>query len=106
MNDKGFFGSLFDFSFTEFITTSIIKVLYILAVIGSAIAAIGLLISGFASGKAAGVLFAIVISPIAFILYVILARVWMEVILVLFRIAENTGKLVEQNEIKNMPTGE
>ncbi len=105
MNDKGFFGSLFDFSFTDFITTSIIKVLYILAVIGSAIAAIIVLISGLGGGGAEALL-AIILAPVMFILYVILARIWMEVILVLFRIAENTGKLVEQNESKNMPTGE
>lgn len=32
---RGFFGQLFDFSFTEFITTKAIKVLYGLAIFGA-----------------------------------------------------------------------
>jgi uncharacterized membrane protein len=105
MANKGFFGSLFDISFTEFITTRIIKVLFVLAIIGSGIAAVALLVSGIAGGGA-GAFASIILSPLLFLLSVVLARIWLEVIIVLFRIAENTGKLVEQSKDKDKPTNE
>lgn len=37
------------------------------------------------------------LAPIAAIFYVIIARVWSEFIIVVFRIAENTTEMVEQN---------
>ena len=95
MDPKGFFASLFDFSFSSFITTKIIKVLFILAIIGSAIGALFLLFAGFTSGNFFGVLFALVLAPLAFLIYTILARVWLEIVIVLFRIAENTQKMAD-----------
>jgi len=105
MGNKGFFGSLFDLSFTEFVTTRIIKVLFVLAIIGSGIGALVVLIGGIAGGGAEAFI-AIILAPIVFFLYVVLARIWLEVIIALFRIAENTGKLVEQTRDKNKPTNE
>ncbi len=95
MANKGFFGSLFDISFTEIITTRIIKVLFVLAIIGSGIAAVALLVSGIAGGGV-GAFISIILAPLVFLLYVVMARVWLEVIMVMFRIAENTDKLVER----------
>ncbi len=95
MDPKGFFASLFDFSFSSFVTTKIIKVLYILAIIGAGIGALFVLFTGFASGRFFGVLFSFVLAPLYFVLGVILARVWLEIVIVLFRIAENTQKLAD-----------
>jgi hypothetical protein len=97
MENKGFFGGLFDLSFTEFVTIRVIKVLYILAILISAIGALVLLIGGIAKGGGMAFI-AIILAPIAFFLYILMARIWLEVIIVLFRIAENTGRLVEQGE--------
>jgi hypothetical protein len=97
MEEKGFFGKLFDLSFSEFITVSIIKVLYVIAIIVSAIGALVVLIGGFTKGVGAAI-GGIILAPLLFLLYVLLARVWMEVIMVLFRIAENTGKTAEQKQ--------
>jgi len=94
MDPKGFFASLFDFSFSSFITTKIIKVLFILAIIGSAIGALFILFTGFSSGFF-GALVALVLAPLAFLIYTILARVWLEIVIVLFRIAENTQKIAD-----------
>jgi hypothetical protein len=99
MEQKGLFGGLFDLSFTEFVTTRVIKVLYVLAIVISAIGALGLLIGGIAKGGGMAFL-SIILAPIAFFLYILMARIWLEVIIVLFRIAENTGRLVEQGEKK------
>ncbi len=97
MDGKGFFGSLFDLSFSDFITTKILKLLYILAIIGAGIGALMVVIGGFQSGSGAVGIFSLIIAPIIFMLYVILARMWLELIIVIFRIAENTDKMVNRS---------
>ena len=97
MNEKkGFFGSLFDLSFSEFVTTKIIKFLFVLAIIGSAIGALIVVIIGFASGSVTAGILLLLLSPVVFIVYVLLSRIWLELIIVIFRIAENTTQLVQQ----------
>ena len=100
MEHKGFFAALFDLSFSEFITIRIIKVLFVLAIILAGIAAIGIIIRGFAGpeGSAGGGVFALILAPIVFILWVLMARVWLEIIMVIFRIADNTTRMVELKE--------
>ena len=102
MEKQGFFGGLFDLSFTEFVTIRIIKVLFVLAIVFSGIGALVILIKGFRGGTTTGLL-ALIAAPIAFLLYVLAARIWLEIIIVLFRIAENTGKLVEQGQGTSQP---
>lgn len=94
MDPKGFFASLFDFSFSSFVTTKIIKLLFILAIVGAGIGSLFVLFSGFSSGFL-GALVSLVLAPIYFAVAVILARVWLEIVIVLFRIAENTQKLAD-----------
>ncbi|MCF7793473.1 MAG: DUF4282 domain-containing protein [Candidatus Cloacimonetes bacterium] len=86
---KGFLGALFDFSFSEFITTKVIKFLFILGVVISIILAIGFIVAGFNMSTALGILF-LILSPLCFLIYVILIRIWLEIIIVVFKIAENT----------------
>lgn len=92
MEEKGFFSSLFDLSFSDFITPRIIKLLFVISIIVSVIAAGVLLVSGLSQGDGAALL-ALIGAPLLFLLYVIMARVWLEVIMVLFRIADNTDQL-------------
>ena len=100
MAQQGFFSGVFDFSFKEFITIRVIKVLFILAIIGSAIAALTMLVGGVVSLRVATgrALLMIIGSPILFFVYVLLARIWLEIVVVIFRIAENTSALVEQGK--------
>ena len=93
METKGFFGRLFDLSFNEFITTKIITVLYVCAMIGSGVWGLTILFGGFASKSFGGILAGLVLAPIAFLVGTILARIWLETLIVLFRIAENTAKI-------------
>ncbi len=95
---KGFIGSLFDLSFTEFVTTRIIKFLFVLAIIASAIGAVAMVIGAFSSHSVPVGILGLVLSPVVFCLYVLLSRMWLELIIVAFRIAENTGRLVEQSK--------
>ena len=93
MEDKGFFGRLFDLSFNEFITTKIITVLYVCAMIGAGVWGLVILFGGFATKSFGGILAGLVLAPIAFLVGTILARIWLETLIVLFRIAENTAKI-------------
>ena len=99
MQQKGFFAALFDLSFSEFITTKLIKVLYILLLVLIAIGYVVAVITGFADSFGQGLLM-LVVGAIGAFLYVILARVWMEIIIVLFRIAENTSEIAQQGRFK------
>lgn len=92
---KSFFSSLLDMSFSDFITPKIIKILFVLAIIGSAIWGLVILVVGLASGSVGGILGGLIGAPILFVLAVIMSRVYLELLLVMFRIAENTGRLVE-----------
>jgi hypothetical protein len=92
---KGFFGALFDLSFSDFITTRLIKILYVLAIVLCGLGALAMIIMGFSESAGLGILL-LVLSPIVFLLYVIMARVWLEIIIVVFRIAENTQTLADK----------
>lgn len=99
----GFFKGLFDLSFSTFVTTSVIKVLYVFLIVIAALASIGMLISGGISmvtsislenwgGVFVG-LGMVIISPLVFVLYLIVFRIYMELLMVVFRIAEDIREL-------------
>ena len=83
----GFFRALFDFSFTEFVTTRLIRLLYAIGVLVAAVIAIAAILRGLNAGAGAAII-ALIFAPLIFLLVVILARVWLEIIIVVFRIAE------------------
>lgn len=87
--EKGFIKSLFDFSFTSFITTKIVRTLYIIITIIYSLVAIAAFI-GLLSRGGGDIAIAVIGVPIAYILYLALARVGLEVIAVVFRIAEHS----------------
>jgi hypothetical protein len=93
---KGFFGSLFDLSFSSFVTTKIIKLLYALQIIGAVV----LLVVGLAAGalkisddSAIAGVGMMVAAPFGAILMLVLGRVYLELTIVLFRIAEDIGDI-------------
>ena len=85
---------LFDLSFTQFITTRVIKIFFILGIIFAALFTLMLIVAGFQMGTAAGVI-ALLLSPVLFLIYVLMVRLWCEFIIVIFRIAENTSRLAD-----------
>ncbi len=97
MEEKGLCGLLFDLSFSEFVTTRVIKVLFILGIVLSALGALAMIGAGFAAGTGRGILM-LVLSPLVFLLYALVVRVWCELIIVVFRIAENTSRLVDRDK--------
>jgi len=92
----GFLSSLFDLSFTNFITTKLIKVLFVISIILAACFSIFLVMSGFARGTAEGLLTLLIIAPLLFFFYVIYARVGMEVLIVIFRCSEHLEEIARQ----------
>lgn len=82
---------VFDLSFKRFVTPHLIRILYALSLIAATLAAIGWMFSGFSVNWFYG-LFTLITGPVAFVLYILTARVLMEVILAIFQIAEKIRK--------------
>src|SRR4051794_2199229 len=95
--EKGFFASLFDISFTSFITTKIIKVLYVLALVVIGLVALVFVIGAFRVNAGLGVVTLFIFAPLASLFYVIYARVGLELIIQIFRITE---LLRDQNQLQ------
>ncbi len=87
--EGGFFSRLFDMSFTRFVTPSLIKVLFILAIIVVSLVAVFMLIGGAASAGDGGIVL-VILAPIYWLLGIIYARVLLELAIVFFRIEINT----------------
>ncbi len=102
MQDKGFFAVLFDFSFSEFIATRIIKVLYCISIVLAGLWAIAIFIGCIAGGVGTAFL-GLILAPLLFCFAVLCARLWLEFIIVVFRIAENTARLVDQGASQKAP---
>lgn len=94
---KGLFASLFDFSFTSFVTAKLIKVLYALGIVIGAIVGLFALVSAMGQGALAG-LGALILVPLVFLLWVMYLRVVLEVLVVVFRIAENTAEIARHGQ--------
>jgi hypothetical protein len=93
--ERAFCESLFDFSFSSFITPKIIKILYGLGMIVAAVAALGLIFTSFKSSIVGGLLMLLIGGPLMFLIYIIMFRVWLEIIIVLFRIGENVEVIAQ-----------
>lgn len=102
--EQGFFKSLFDFSFSSFVTPKLVRVLYILSLIGIALMYVIIAIAIFGSGSTGfdsetfettssnnagwGVAWLLVGGPILALIYAVFARVVYELMIVVFRIYE------------------
>lgn len=81
-----------DLSFQKFVTPHLIRLLYALSLLAAVLAAVAWMLSGFGTGSLLYGLFTLVTGPVAFVLYVLSARVIMEIILAIFQIAERARK--------------
>lgn len=90
MNDRGFIASIFDLTFTSFITPRIQKFLYALLLLGSGIVALMVLVTalGMAGGffgKIGALLIGVPAAALVFLLLAMYFRVMMEILIVVFR---------------------
>lgn len=103
---KGFFGSLFDLSFRHFVTAKVVSFLYVISLIFVILNALfsagylAVLLGAFLSaatdspalGWVSGILLFLVAAPLLTLLSVVYVRVLLEIVVVLFRIADNTAE--------------
>jgi hypothetical protein len=85
---KGFFGALFDFSFNNFVTPAITRVLYILGLIVIVIIYLTFVITSFLQNAIQGVL-ALLFGLIISFIYLALWRVVLEFFLAVVRMSED-----------------
>ena len=97
--EKGFIGSLFDFSFKSMVTPKIIKVLYVLFTLWTALIGLIILVIGFRTGGMAGGLFTlIIVEPIFLLLTLGIYRVVLEAFMVIFRIHDDIKQIRENTQ--------
>jgi len=98
LESKGFIRSLYDFSFSSFVTLRVIRVLYVLITILYSVTAAIVFIGALIEHKPADILFAIIIVPIAYLIYLTFARIAMEILMVLFNIGKDVRSIRERGE--------
>ena len=96
MEAKSFFGSLFDYSFSSFITPRIIKVLYVLATIGISLWTLFLIVAAFNVSDGVGVGMLLIGGPLFFVFSMIYARVFLELVIAFFRINGNVQEIRDE----------
>lgn len=107
--ETGVCASLFDFKFEGFVTPRIIKMIYWVVIILICLAVFVNIITSFAGGMVPGII-TLIVAPLVGFLLVMAARVYLEIIMVLFRImgllegmAEAKGVSIP-NEFQPTPT--
>jgi hypothetical protein len=104
MPDKGFFGSLFDVSFTSFATSRIIKVLYILTIVVIFLYAVIWVIASFAADPGLGAASLFIGAPIFVLLSLMWTRLLFELAIAVLRIMENTNAMVGGGGVPGVPS--
>jgi len=89
----GFFSSLFDLSFSRLVATRVIKFLYVLLLVLIGLGLLAFIVAAIAGGSAAGIIAALILGPLVALLYVVYARVFLEIILAIFRILETNREI-------------
>ncbi|MEA2155188.1 MAG: hypothetical protein QOE11_1328 [Solirubrobacteraceae bacterium] len=89
----GFLKSLFDLSFEHLVTPKVIKFIYVVSIVLAGLAALFYTAVAFQINAGLGVLVLIVLAPLAFLFMVIYTRIFLEVVMALFKVAENTTVL-------------
>lgn len=77
-----------DLSFKRFVTPQLVRMLYVLSLLAAVFYAGSWMLSGF---------WGLITAPVAFLLYLIVARVAVELILAIFRIAEKIAPLNDES---------
>ena len=90
-DDKNFFAGLVDFSFQHLLARRIVKVLYILGILGGGIAVVAYSVLGFQQSPAEG-LIVLGSAIVSFFIGVLVLRVLLELALTVLRISEGIDR--------------
>lgn len=88
---KGFFGALFDFSFSSYIALKFIKLIYVVATVLIGLMVVIFLIAALASGNAGTIIAGIIVIPLIGLFYLIWTRIMLEIIAIIFAIGGDTA---------------
>ena len=95
---KGFIGSLFDFSFSSFVTPKLVKVLYVLITVWTVLWALIFLRYGFKYGGAVGGFFVLlIVDPILILLTLGVYRVVLELFMVVHKMHDDLKAIRERD---------
>lgn len=96
-----FLRTLFDFSFSQFVGPKIVKFLYGLSILFAVLLALSFIVAGFNASTWLGILALLIGAPLTFLLTVISSRVLLEMVLVIFRMADRMENIrlvdIEEN---------
>ncbi len=95
-SQPSFFTSLFDFSFSRFVTLRLVKFFYVVSMILLVLVMIGVIIAGFTEAvSGVETVGYIVLGPVLAFLYLLMIRVSLELVVVVFRIGETATEIRE-----------
>jgi Domain of unknown function (DUF4282) len=89
--EKGFFGSLFDFSFNSFVTPKIVKLVYVVSTIAVAIGYLAFVVIGFKASVGAGV-GVLLVGALVAIVYLAFIRMTLEFYYAIVRMSEDINR--------------
>ena len=98
-DSKGFLGALFDIGFSLFVTPKVIKVLYVLIMIGTVVSALVFTIIAFKASMAFGAMTLLFGDPLFILIVLAIYRIILEFFVVIFRISEDIRALRERGGI-------
>lgn len=88
VSDSGFFSALFDLDFATFVTPKIVKVVYILAIVGLVLGYLFFVVTGFIQNIGIGLMF-LILGAVGLIVYLALIRMTLEFYYALIRMSED-----------------
>lgn len=91
----GFLASIFDMSFTAFVTPKIIKILYVLSMIAIGLGYLAFVLAAFSQSVGYGIVVLVIVGPLVSLFWLAWIRVLMEIAIVFFRIHESTADIAQ-----------
>ena len=97
---RGFLSALFDFGFTSFVTPKVIRVLYILIMVGTVLSALVFTVIVFKASVPFGILTLVFGDPLFILIVLAIYRVLLEFFVVAFRVAEDIRAMRERGDLR------
>jgi len=93
MESGSFTGTLFDLSFSRYVFPRVVRGLYLLALVLAGAVALGMVLAGLRTGGEGIV--SVLFAPVVFLLIAVYSRAFLELMVVMFRIAEDVRRIAE-----------
>lgn len=97
LRSPDFFRTLFSLDFNRFITGRVLGVVYGLIMVLLAITYLVVVVAAFTQNAGVGIL-TLLVGALAFLVYLIFARITLEFYAATIKTAENTGRLLERDQ--------